>query len=102
MSQTETVHVFATLHAQPGQADALRQALRVLVHATRTEPGCLDYALHEDIKSLGSFFIHETYQNQAAVDAHMAAPHLALALSIAGTMLREPPQIATTQLISDS
>jgi quinol monooxygenase YgiN len=102
MSTHDEVHVFATLTAQPGKADEVRAALQTLVAATRTEPGNLHYMLHEDPKTVGSFFFFEAYQDQAAVDAHMKSPHLAAAFAAVGKLLTGAPVITPTKLVAGS
>ena len=101
MATQDEVTVFATLTAQPGKADEVRAALQTLVSATRTEPGNLHYRLYEDPKSPGSFFFHEQYKDEAAVDAHMKSPHLAAAFAAAGKLLTAAPVITPTKLVSE-
>jgi quinol monooxygenase YgiN len=97
MPQNDEVHIFATLAAKPGQADALRAILLDLVAATRAEPGALVYLLHEDQAVPGSFYFFETYKNQAAADAHTKTPHLAAALAKAEPLLASPLAFAFTR-----
>ena len=61
----------------PGRrADALPHILR-MVAATRAEPGCMAYAFAFDVNDDHLVRIFEIYRDQAAVDAHRAAPHFA-------------------------
>jgi quinol monooxygenase YgiN len=94
------IHVFATVSAAPGNADELRAALTTLVEATLKEPGVIHYILHEDPKNLGNFYVFEAYKDQAAVDAHMASPHLAAAFAKAGPLVSGPPSITPTIVIA--
>lgn len=102
MSTNDQVHVFATLIAQPGKADDVRAALTALVTATRAEPGNVQYLLHEDPKSTGSFHVFEIYKDEAATDAHMKSPHLAAAFKAVGHLLAGAPVITPTKLIAGS
>jgi quinol monooxygenase YgiN len=102
MSTTDQVHVFATIVAQPGKADEVRAALVTLANATRQEPGNLQYMMHEDPKTTGSFYVFEIYKDQAATDAHMKSPHLAAALAAVGKSLASPPVITPTKLFAGS
>jgi quinol monooxygenase YgiN len=102
MSQTEQARIFATLTAQEGKADALREVLTGLVSATLTEPGCLHYILHEDPSAPGNFYFFEAYQNQAAFDAHLSSPHLTEAAAKLGTLLSKPPHVAVTKFLAGS
>ena len=94
------IHVFATLTAAPGKADALRAVLSGLVAPSRQEPGTLQYTLHEALETPGVFHVYETYADQAAVDAHMSSPHLRKALGEAGPLLGAAPSITLTKQIA--
>jgi len=45
--------------------------------ATRAEPGCRMYQAHRSTVDPRRFFLYEQYDDQAALDAHRAAPHFA-------------------------
>ncbi|MDR3504994.1 MAG: putative quinol monooxygenase [Acidocella sp.] len=99
MSST-AIHVFATLTAAPGKADALRAILTALVTPSRREPGNLQYTLHETLQTPGVFHVYEVYADQAAVDAHMTSAHLQKALGEAGPLLGAAPSITATKQIA--
>jgi quinol monooxygenase YgiN len=46
-----------------------------LTKATRTEPGCRMYLAHRSTTDPRRYFLYEQYDDQAALDAHRAAPH---------------------------
>jgi quinol monooxygenase YgiN len=94
------VHVFATVTAGPGHADALRDVLKDLVTASHEEPGVLQYILHEDPKNLGNFYVFEAYKDQDAANAHMASPHLATAFAKAGALVGGAPSIIETKVVA--
>lgn len=66
----DKIYVVADLHAQPGKEDALREALKELVAAVRSEPGCILYDLHESTEKPGNFVFYETWENAQALDVH--------------------------------
>lgn len=70
------IEVIAVFKALPGKADALRDATVAVLKPTRAEVGCHQFVLHEDIDNPGTFFLRETWTDQAALDAHFATPHL--------------------------
>ena len=74
MSTTPLISI-AVLKAKTGQREALRDALSALVAPTRQEPGCLDYTLFELRDEPGSYYMRESFQDQAALDAHFATPY---------------------------
>jgi quinol monooxygenase YgiN len=63
--------------AAPGHEKALGSELHAMVAPTREEPGCLAYELHFDPEDPGKFMFYEKFASQAALDLHLATPHLA-------------------------
>jgi quinol monooxygenase YgiN len=50
---------------------------RVLVTASRAEPGCMYYALYEDVDVDNDFVFVEEWESQDALERHLAMPHVA-------------------------
>jgi quinol monooxygenase YgiN len=48
---------------------------RELIPASRLEPGCRLYVVHRAKSDPAKFFIYEQYDDEAALDAHIASPH---------------------------
>jgi quinol monooxygenase YgiN len=67
--------VAVTYLIQPGREDEAVQLFRELIPATRAEPGCRMYLVHRSLSDPRKFFLYEQYDDQAALDAHRAAPH---------------------------
>jgi len=95
---SENIHVFAHGIAAPGHADAVRIIVSELAAQARREPGNLHYMVHE--AEPGDFYFFEVYQDQEAVDAHMASAHFQSAAASFGPLLAKPPHIVTTKLIA--
>ncbi len=72
---TPSLHLIAHIDALPGQAEAVETALRELVAASRSEPGCLQYDLHRDRADALRFVMLETWRDDAALEAHKATAH---------------------------
>src|SRR3954453_6915635 len=51
------------------------ELFRELTGPTREEPGCRMYLVHRSTTDPRKFFLYEQYDDQAALDAHRAAPH---------------------------
>jgi quinol monooxygenase YgiN len=66
-----------TIRIPAENMEKARPILRRLIDATRAEPGCLDYAFAEDVTDPGLLHLREIWQDQAALDAHRATPHMA-------------------------
>jgi quinol monooxygenase YgiN len=62
--------------ARGTRADAL-SPIQTMVEATRAEPGCLTYAFAFDALDDHLLRIFEVFENEAALAAHRASPHMA-------------------------
>lgn len=87
------IHVMARINVTPESADAAKAILATLVAASRKEAGCLAYELFQRPDAPHVFQTVEQWTDQAAVDAHMATPHIATAIAAAGPMFTAPPEI---------
>ncbi len=55
------------------------------------EPGCVRFNVLQDVEDENVYYFYEVYVDEAAVDAHRAAPHYAVWQGAADT-LAEPTQ----------
>jgi quinol monooxygenase YgiN len=67
--------VAVTYVIQAGHDDEAVQFFQALIPRTRAEPGCRMYLVHRSPNDPRRFFLYEQYDDQAALDAHRAAPH---------------------------
>jgi quinol monooxygenase YgiN len=102
MAQSEHMHVFAILNAQPGKEQILRDALLAMIEPTKKETGCISYMLHEDPKDPAAFYFFEIYKDQAAVDHHMQSPHFTALAEKITPILASKPVIVEAKLIGGS
>jgi quinol monooxygenase YgiN len=65
----------ATWTAQPGNEDVVHDALVALAPASRTEPGCRTYIVHQDPEQPSVFKIFEVYDDEDAFTKHSTYPH---------------------------
>jgi quinol monooxygenase YgiN len=65
----------AHYRAQAGQGDAVAEALREAIAASRAEPGNLMYTIQRSVEDPDEFVLYEQYDDEAAVDAHRASSH---------------------------
>lgn len=72
-----TVAVFGTLRFPPKNMAKVVPFLRELVEATRAHDGCIAYDVAEDLFDRGLIRFSEMWPDQAALDAHLKAPHIA-------------------------
>ncbi|OUJ72760.1 putative quinol monooxygenase [Hymenobacter crusticola] len=64
------VFLMVKWQVQPGQEEAVRQALTQLVAHSRTEPGCLYYQPHVSTAQPDLIYLYEVYASPAAATAH--------------------------------
>ncbi|MGI2034365.1 putative quinol monooxygenase [Rhizobium panacihumi] len=92
------LEVIAVFTALPGKEDALRAATVAVLKPTLAEHGCHQFVLHEDVNSPGTFFLRETWADQAALDAHFATPHLQTLVEQHKALLAEPLKLHTVKV----
>jgi len=66
-----------TFIIKPGNEEAAAAIFRSLTEHSRTEPGCRMYLFHRSPDDARKFFVYEQYDDQAAIEAHRAAPYYA-------------------------
>jgi len=69
--------IVGTVRLPAENLEAARPAMERMVEASRAEPGCLLYAYAEDLFDPGLIRVTEIWADQAALDRHFAAAHLA-------------------------
>ncbi len=73
--------------------EQLLDAARTVTAATRAEDGCLAYSLTLDLLEPNTAIICEMWRDDAALDAHMAASHMAVFIGTIMPMLANAPVI---------
>ena len=88
------VIVIAQIDVQPDHVAELRSTMISLAAAARTESGCLDYKLNEDLAHPGRFFTYETWKSDDALNAHFVSPAMRAAGAKFKGMLQGAPIIS--------
>jgi quinol monooxygenase YgiN len=60
-----------------GEEENAKEWMRKMQEHTRREPGCRLYVGHQSMEDPRRFCFYEQYNDQAALDAHRAAPYFA-------------------------
>jgi quinol monooxygenase YgiN len=72
------IALVVSLQVRPGHLDEFTAAIRENAQRSfHDEPGCLYFDVTQDLADDHHFLFYELYTDQAAVDAHRAAPHFA-------------------------
>ncbi|HYD44361.1 MAG TPA: putative quinol monooxygenase [Phenylobacterium sp.] len=69
--------IAGTVRVSPENLAAFRPHMQAMLEASRAEAGCLAYSYAEDVLEPGLIRVFEVWQNQAALDAHFQADHMA-------------------------
>jgi (4S)-4-hydroxy-5-phosphonooxypentane-2,3-dione isomerase len=64
-----------TLIARAGEERRIAELFPKLQEASRKEPGCLMYVVHQHLTDLRKFLVYEQYKDEAALELHRNSPH---------------------------
>lgn len=83
--------MWVKVRVKPDQRDRFLKAIEVdAIGSERDEPGCLRFNVLQDEQDENVFYFYEVYRDQAALDAHRAAPHYAVWRAAADTLAGAP------------
>ena len=60
---------------KPGTEEQAKTYMRTMQEHTRREPGCRRYVGHQSLQDPRRFCFYEVYEDEAALEAHRAAPY---------------------------
>lgn len=86
------LNVVAIMKAKPGKEAQLHTLLLAALPHFQQEPGCQAYALLTDLENPTRFVSYESWDDEAALQAHMKAPTLTDAMPVLEKILAEPMQ----------
>lgn len=70
------IYLIATLTIKPGSLPTILEAVRPCIDATRKEPGCISYDLHQNQTDENQLVFVERWTDRASLAAHFETPHL--------------------------
>ncbi|HEX8621756.1 MAG TPA: putative quinol monooxygenase [Allosphingosinicella sp.] len=76
--------VNGTVRFGSGEIDRLRESMARNIEATRAEEGCEHYAYSVDVSDPDLLHVAERWRDEAAIEAHMASPHMAAFMAEVG------------------
>lgn len=72
---------------KPDQRQRFLDAIEVdALGSERDEPGCARFNVLQDVEDDNVYYFYEVYDDEAAVEAHRAAPHYAVWRAVSGTL----------------
>jgi quinol monooxygenase YgiN len=69
--------ILAKAQASAATLEAAKPAIAAMVAASNAEDGCIAYAFTQDLGDPSIIHIVEKWQDEAALAAHFATPHMA-------------------------
>jgi quinol monooxygenase YgiN len=73
-----SVIIAGTVRVPPENLASLKPHQLAMLAASRAEDGCLTYSYGEDVAEPGLIRVFEVWRDQAAIEAHFQAPHMAV------------------------
>ena len=68
--------LMVTIRIKPGHKEAFMESMLDDARGSiNDEPGCLRFDVVEDQEDPNRIFLYEVYRDDAAIEAHRAAPH---------------------------
>lgn len=89
--------VFARITPKPQFLEEARQAVLGIIPATRAEPGCHAFMLHDDDD--GRLYLYEIWENEAALAAHHEQPYTQAVFDSYREWLSQPVEITKLRAI---
>ncbi len=96
----EKLTVVAKFKAKPGMEQKVKEELLALVEPTRTEPGCLNYDLHQALDDQGLFVFYENWLSKQDLDKHLQMPYMQAFLEKVDQLLAHPLEVTLWEMIS--
>ena len=67
-----TLTIVANIVAKPDKVDLVKAELEKLIDTTRSEPGCLQYDMHQNNHNPAHFLFYENWESRQLWQIHMA------------------------------
>jgi quinol monooxygenase YgiN len=72
-----TILIAGTVRVPPENLERFKPHMDAMLAGSRAEDGCLAYSYAVDVQDPGLIRVFEAWRDQAAIDAHFQAPHMA-------------------------
>ena len=79
--------IWVKVRIKPGERQRFLKAIEVdALGSERDEPGCHRFNVLQDMQDENVYYFYEVYKDEAALEAHRAAPHYAVWKAAADTL----------------
>jgi (4S)-4-hydroxy-5-phosphonooxypentane-2,3-dione isomerase len=79
--------MWVKVRVKPGERERFLKAIEAdALGSERDEPGCMRFNVLQDAQDQNVYYFYEVYRDEAALEAHRAAPHYAVWRAAADTL----------------
>jgi len=94
------VTVVARIKTKAGMEEKVRQELVSLQVPTRSEPGCINYDIHQSVDDKSLFLLYENWASKDDLDKHFEMPYLKAWREKAKDLVAAPTEVSFWEMIS--
>lgn len=91
--------VLARVQAKAGKEEEVKNELLALIEPTRSEPGCINYDLHQAADAPSVFMFYENWRSKGDLDKHLETPYLRAWREKAESLLAGPSDVTLWNII---
>lgn len=91
--------VVARIKSRTGKEEELKSELLALIGPTRSEPGCINYDLHQAVGDPTFFMFHETWKSKEHLEKHLGSTHFKTFTAKAEGLLDGPSDVTLWEMI---
>jgi quinol monooxygenase YgiN len=100
--KNQRITVLALAKAKEGMEETVREELLSLVNPTRSEPGCINYDLHQAADEKSLFMFYENWKSMDDLEKHRERPHMKAFKQKASGLLAKPTEVTLFKMISEA
>ncbi len=90
--------IFGRFHAREGFEDALSEAMRTVILATREEEGCLEVHGFRSVRDPRLLYLHSRWADEVSFQEHANLPHTVEFLRQMEALLDHPREVSRTTM----
>ena len=92
--------MWVKVRVKPEARERFLKAIEVdALGSERDEPGCLRFNVLQDTEDENVYYFYEVYKDEAALEAHRAAPHYAVWSAARAEAVDGPVEVTHTQSV---
>lgn len=93
IDQSMKITVVGQAKAKAEKEQIVKQELLNVMELTRSEPGCINYDIHQATEDKTVFMTHENWETRSALEAHLEKPYVKALLGRSEELFVGPVEI---------